>query len=280
VTLWLTDSVSIMQDTINIECRYRRTDSLYNYEWYVDTIRTVWRAPKLTERARAAQERERRNRKLELKSNARKGFELFDTLAIYALSPLSKVEKDSIRLLEKADTLFLPVSFSIRQTEMKVQLIARMEEGKEYELEADSGALTDIYGVANRKQRFKLQVKTKEDYSTLRVRVTPYDAHIRVQLLNNKDKILQEQPATAEGAFFRHLKPDGYYLRMYIDRNGDNKWTPGSWEDKRQPETVYYYPEKVQTKANWDFEEEWDYTAKPRLESKPKELINAGGKKK
>lgn len=279
-TIWLVDSLSITQDTIIIEARYRRTDSLYNYEWFTDTLRAIWRAPRLTERARAAQERERRNRKLEIKSNARKGFELFDTLAITAPSPISRVEKDSIRLYVKADTTLHPVAFQIQQTEMKVQLITRLEEGKEYELVADSGALTDIYGVANRNQRFQLQMKTNEDYSTLRVRVKPFDAKVRVQLLNNKDKVLQEQPATAEGAYFRHLKPDGYYLRLYIDKNGDNKWTPGSWEDKRQPEEVYYYPEKVQTKANWDFEEEWDYTATPRLTSKPKELINAGGTKK
>mgnify|MGYP002622080009 CR=1 FL=1 len=279
-TIWLVDSLSITQDTIIIEARYRRTDSLYNYEWFADTLRAVWRAPRLTERARAAQERERRNRKLEIKSNAKKGFELFDTLAITTPSPLSRVERDSIRLYVKADSMLRPVEFSIRQAEMKVQLITRLEEGKEYELEADSGALTDIYGVANRNQRFKLQMKTSEDYSTLRVRVKPYDAQVRVQLLNNKDKVLQEQPATEDGALFRHLKPDGYYLRMYIDANGDNQWTPGSWEDKRQPEKVYYYPEKVQTKANWDFEEDWDYTVTPRLESKPKELIDAGGKKK
>lgn len=280
VTLWFTDSAAIGQDTLVFEARYRRTDSLYNMEWCTDTLRAVWRAPRLTDRAKAAQERQNRNRKLELKSNARKGFELYDTLAISSPTPIGEVAADSLHLFERKDTLYLPVPFTLVSSDMRVQMVAKLEQGKNYELRVDSAAFHDIYGVANHAQKFTLQMKTLEDYSTLRVRVIPYSAHIRVQLLNSKDKVLREQPATPEGAFFPNLKPDSYYLRLYIDANNDGKWTTGSWDEHRQPEVVYYYPGKVQTKANWDFEEEWDYTAKPQLESKPKELINAGKKKK
>lgn len=280
VTIWLTDSQAICQDTITLEVRYRRTDSLYKYEWFTDTMQAVWRAPKISDRAKAAQDKQNRNRKLEIKSNARKGFELYDTLSITSPSPLREVQADSMHLFERIDTVYKPVSFTLLTTDMRVQLAAKLEQGKSYELRVDSGAMTDVYGVANLAQKYTLQMKTPEDYSTLRVRVVPYDAHIRVQLLNNKDKVLREQPAKSDGAFFRHLKPDTYYLRLYIDLNGDGQWTTGSWEFHRQPEPVYYYPGKIQTKANWDFEEEWDYTAKPQLESKPKELINVGGKKK
>ena len=280
VTLWLTDSQAISIDTLALEVHYRRTDSLYNLEWYTDTLRAVWRAPKLNDRARAAQERQNRNRKLEIKSNAKKGFELYDTLSVSSATPLLDVHADSLHLFERKDTVYKPVPFQILSTDMRVQLVAKLEQGKSYELRVDSGAMKDVYGIANHAQKFSLQMKTPEDYSTLRVRVVPYSAHIRVQLLNNKDKVLREQPAKTDGAFFKHLKPDSYYLRLYIDSNGDGEWTTGSWQDHRQPEPVYYYPGKIQTKANWDFEEEWDYTAKPQLESKPKELINVGAKKK
>jgi len=92
--------------------------------------------------------------------------------------------------------------------------------------------------------------------------------------------VLRELPAAEEGALFEYLKPDGYYVRMYIDHNGDGRWTTGSWAEKRQPEPVYYFPEKIQTKSNWDFEEEWDYTVRPQTQTKPKELIKASSKKK
>ena len=89
----------------------------------------------------------------------------------------------------------------------------------------------------------------------------PFDPRIRIQVMNAKEQVLQEKSAEPDGALFRHLKPDTYYLRMYIDLNGDGQWTTGSWDDKRQPEKVYNYPGKVQTKSNWDFEEEWNYEA-------------------
>jgi hypothetical protein len=87
-------------------------------------------------------------------------------------------------------------------------------------------------------------------------------------------------PADENGTLFSFLKPEEYYLRMYIDANNDQQWTTGSWEEKRQPEQVYYFPSKIQTKSNWDFEEEWDYTAVDQLKAKPAELIKAAPKKK
>ena len=64
-------------------------------------------------------------------------------------------------------------------------------------------------------------------------------------------------------------------MRLYLDLNGDGQWTTGSWEQKRQPEPVYYFPQKIQTKSNWDFDEEWDYKSVEQTQSKPKELLKA-----
>ena len=37
---------------------------------------------------------------------------------------------------------------------------------------------------------------------------------------------------------------------------------------------------EIQTKSNWDFEEEWDYTATEQTKAKPKELIKASSNDK
>lgn len=280
-TLWLTDSAAMKIDTLYLEARYRRTDSLYHLEWATDTIRAVWRAPRLSAKAKEAQERQRRNRKLELKSNARQAFELYDTLTVTCSTPLSEVIRDSIHLFHRVDSVLTPVPFELRSSAMSFSVIASLTPGERYELNIDSAALHDVYGVANLFAGYKLQLKTPEDYSTLRVRITPYVPQARIQVLNNKDEVLRELPADPAGAFFEYLKADSYYLRLYMDEDGDGKWTTGSWEEKRQPEAVYYFSEKIQTKSNWDFEEEWDYLSTPQLEAKPIELIKASaGKKK
>lgn len=283
VSLWLIDSVAIAQDTIYLQTTYRRTDSLYHLEWYTDTIKAIWRAPRLTEKAKQALDKQNRNRKLELKSNARKGFEIYDTLCITSTTPLASIQRDAIHLVQRIDTIRKPIAFTIEPYDtlpMAIRLIARLEQGMQYELQLDSASLYDIYGITHDKQTFALQLKTIEDYSTLRVKLQPFVPQARIQLLDAKDKVVRELPAEQQGALFQFIKPETYYLRMYIDANNDQQWTTGSWEEKRQPEQVYYFPSKIQTKSNWDFEEEWDYTAVPQTESKPKELIQVSPKKK
>jgi hypothetical protein len=92
-------------------------------------------------------------------------------------------------------------------------------------------------------------------------------------LLSNQDKVIKEVPASPDGVLFEFLEPKVYYLRMYLDLNGDGKWTTGDWTTRRQPEPVFYFPARLTLRANWDFEEVFDYTATPQLDSKPQEII-------
>lgn len=285
ITVWLMDSMSILQDSLFFETRYRRTDSLYRLEWNMDTVRAIWRAPRMSAKAKEAQERKDRNRRLELKSNARKDFDIYDTLWLASSTPLASIEKDSIHLFERIDTILKPHAFEIAEHDsfpMKIAFLSNLEPNKKYELKVDSAALYDIYGVTHIAGSFPLQLKALTDYSTLRVKLSPSYQHMRIQVLNNKDEVVRELPASEEGALFEYLKPDTYYLRCYEDKDNNGKWTTGSWAEKRQPEPVYYFPEKIQTKSNWDFEEEWDYTAVEQTTAKPKELIKvySNGKKK
>lgn len=283
VTVWLTDSLAIDQDSMYIEARYRRTDSLYRLEWTTDTLRAMWRRPRLSAKALKLQNYRNKHRKLELQSNASKAFEIYDTLYVASASPLATIEPDSIHLFQCVDTILKPMSFSIEPYDtlpMRFRLIASLKAGKKYELHMDSAGLHDVYGVPNKAEKFAFQVKTLEDYATLKVKLNPFLPNARIQIINGRDDVVRELPALPEGTTFRFLKADNYYLRMYVDSNGDERWTTGSWEEHRQPETVYYYPNMIQTKSNWDFEEEWDYTAVPQTQAKPIELIRASAAKK
>ena len=282
LTLWLTDSTSILQDSLFLEIRYRRTDSVYHLEWAMDTLRAIWRAPRISAKMQQVLLKRQQNRKADLRSNARTGFEIYDTLKIVSTTPLREFIADSMHLYERVDTILKPMAFKIAPTDtlpMQVCFLANLKPGKKYELHLDSAAIHDVYGAPNKVEKYTLQLKTPEDYSTLRVKLNPYLANARIQLLNARDEVVRELPANPSGAFFRYLKPDVYYLRLYLDINGDERWTTGSWDDRRQPEPIYYFPAKLQTKPNWDFEEEWDYLAVPQIKAKPAELIKASSKK-
>ncbi len=270
---WLTDSLAIRQDSIFLEMTYLKSDSLYNLVPETDTISAIYRAPRMTQKAKEAQEKKARERKLDLKSNAKDKFEVYDTLSVVAAFPIDSIYTDSIRLYEKQDTLLIDKPFTLRQKDvMSFQIIAPLQQGKQYELHLDSAAVRDIYGVASDKKKFTLRLKTAEDYSTLLIRLPNYDPRIRLQLLSEKDQPVRELPAREEGTKFEYLTPKTYYLRLYFDLNGDGRWTTGDWITKRQPEPVYYFPAKLTLRANWDFEERFDYLARPQLEAKPREL--------
>ena len=270
---WLTDSLAIRQDSIFLEMTYLKSDSLYNLVPQTDTISAIYRAPRMTQKAKEAQEKKARERKLDLKSNAKDKFEVYDTLSVISAFPIDSIYTDSIRLYEKQDTLLIDKPFTLRQKDvMSFQIIAPLQQGKQYELHLDSAAVRDIYGVASDKKKFTLRLKTAEDYSTLLIRLPNYDPRIRLQLLSEKDQPVRELPAREEGTKFEYLTPKTYYLRLYFDLNGDGRWTTGDWITKRQPEPVYYFPAKLTLRANWDFEERFDYLARPQLEAKPREL--------
>ncbi len=281
---WLRDSVAIGQDSIYLLMTYQKSDSLYNLVPQTDTIPVIYRAPRLTAKAKAALDTKNRERVLTLKSNAKNDFELYDTLRIYSEWPIDSVWKDSLHLVEKIDTLYKPCAFSLQPLDsarMGYAVVAKLEQGKSYELHLDSAAMCDIYGKVNHAATFSLKMKTAEDYATLLVKLVDYDPAIRLQLLNDKDQVVRELPAAPDGTKFEFLAPKTYYLRLYFDLNQDGKWTTGDWATKRQPEPVYYFPQKLTLRANWDFEEIFNYRTVPQLDAKPRELRkDAGATKK
>lgn len=276
LTYWLTDSVAISQDSIYMQMTYLVSDSLYNLVQQTDTILVVYRRPRMSQKAREAQERKKRERKLELKTNASSKFEIYDTLRIYSAFPLDSVHTEMIHLAHKVDTVLTPVPIRIMEKDsirMQTCVIAKLEPAESYVLEIDSAACRDIYGICNDAVKANIKLKSADEYANILVRMAQYDPRARIQLLSEKDVVLRELPALPDGTKFEYLAPTTYYLRLYLDLNGDGHWTTGDWLTRRQPEPVYYFPKKLKLRANWDFEETFDHLAVPQVDSKPAALL-------
>ena len=72
---------------------------------------------------------------------------------------------------------------------------------------------------------------------------------------------------------FYYVNPGSYYLSAFNDRNGNNVWDTGLYDEQRQAEEVYYYPDEVECKEKWDLTKTWNVLAKPLYEQKPSALI-------
>ena len=285
IVVWLTDSAVIMQDTIAFYMTYMMSDSVYDLVPQTDTVYAVYRAPRLSDKAKAEIEKKKAQEKsvLKLKHNASASFEIYDSLRVTSPTPIKSFEAEMIHLELKVDTIFKPIKIQpimADSSHMEVVIPFTVEPEKEYRLRIDSAAFTDVYNVCNEELTSNLKVRSLEEYSTLIVKMENIDYRARIQLLNEKDKVIRELPVSDQGARFEYLAPTSYYMRLYIDLNGDGHWTTGDWLKHRQPEPVYYFPSKMTLRANWDFEETFDINAKPLLEQKPSELRSAADSKK
>ena len=73
-------------------------------------------------------------------------------------------------------------------------------------------------------------------------------------------------------ARFQDLPPGDVYARLVIDDNNDGMWTTGNYEEKRQPEEVFYYPGNFVIRAFSDHSESWDIRSTPVIKQKPLEI--------
>jgi hypothetical protein len=124
-------------------------------------------------------------------------------------------------------------------------------------------------------------VKTDDDFSTLTISVSGTDADscIVVQLLNSQDKPVKQQLAVNGSVTFQYITPGKYYLRAFVDLNGNGQWDTGDYDEDRQAEAVYYHNEAIDCKAKWDNKREWNLTAMPRFKQKPGAITKQKGDK-
>ena len=274
---WLLDSADIAQDSLEMEITYAWSDSLYNLVDKTDTVTIVYHESRMTEKARRKKEAADRVRPLGVMSNASSRFQVYDTLRIDFDCPARSLCDTMIHLTTKHDSTEVPVPIRgiqpIDSAHLHYHVLASLVPGESYTLLVDSAAAYDVYGHCCKSCSFPLTLRRKEDYATLKVNMTHFDKRAVIQLLSDKDTPIRSLRAQENGVLFDHLDPATRYLRLYIDQNGDGKWTTGDWLTHRQPEPVYYFPSKLNLKANWDFEESFDHEAMDQLDAKPEELI-------
>ena len=304
ITYWIKDSALINQDTLRMQMQYWSTDTTGQLRMKQDTIEVLSKTPyakRLKEKQKKAEEWKKAQDK------AQKKGEPFETIMrpealkvevkvnnsiapdenvrIELPTPLQSLDSTKVHLYSKRDTLWYEARYRLRVREggyslapvgtnllhkRWLELQAEWKPGVEYSFELDSLALTDIYGTTSGKIKQGFKVREDKEFATLAVSLTALtDSNVVVQLLNGQDAVVKQTRALAGTANFYYLQPATYYLRLFVDRNGNGRWDTGDFYRGEEPETVYYFPEEIECKANWDATRTWNPTAKPLNEQKP-----------
>ncbi|MDE7118948.1 MAG: hypothetical protein K2O61_09980, partial [Bacteroidaceae bacterium] len=90
--------------------------------------------------------------------------------------------------------------------------------------------------------------------------------------MDGSDKVVKTLKAQDGRADFYFITPGTYYLRMFEDENGNGVWDTGDYDLQLQPEQVYYYPESLTLKAQWEISQTWNPTAIPLPQQKPSKI--------
>lgn len=286
ICYWVKDSLVYQMDTLAIQVDYLYTDTL---DQLVPKTDTLYLANKLTreqrdklkkqEEEKKEKERKKREKKgeapkpeptlfLKMNVDAPSAFDINRNVVLSFDEPLARIDTSSIHVSVKEDTLWVEKPFILVADSViprRYEILADWQPDREYQLKIDSTAITGLYGLHTDKVDQSFKVKKLDEYGTLFFNIRGVNQPAIVELLDAAGKVIRQQRVTSEGtADFYYLAPNTkYYVRMFMDRNGNGKWDTGNVEKRMQPEEVYYLPKSWEMKANFDFEETWDIHSTP-----------------
>ena len=294
IRYWIKDTLLCERDTLTFQMDYLATDTLGKLVPRTDTLRMMNKINKerrmaMAEDARKKEEKERKRREkrgdtvkaepkfFAMTVDAPSSLDINKNITIKFEEPVESVDTSAIHVAMMVDSVWQDIPFIFMADSMahrQYQILANWQPGLEYQLRIDSLAIKGIYGLYTNKVENKLKVKTLEEYGTLYLNIVGAGPHAIVQLLNSSDAVVRQQPVSDKNTCdFYFLQPGTkYYIRLFNDDNNNGIWDTGSYEEKRQPEEVFYFPKVWEMKANFEFEETWDIRAIPLDKQKLDEI--------
>ena len=304
LSYWLRDTVLINRDTLTFSMEYLTTDSLGQLVSKTDTIEALAKTPyakRLKNRQKEFEDWQKEQEKkkkqeepydsiypvkpLDPKYYVSSSMDPSRTIVIEMPTPLSRLDTAAIHLYSMIDSLWYRAPFEFHQRDSMLrqyELVADWHLDTEYSFEVDSAAFTDIYGLVSKPYKQGIKVRSLDDYATLLLQLSGFqEKNLVVQLMDKNENAVQEVRMEDDGsAQFFYVTPGVYYVRAFVDQNGNGLWDTGNYDADLQPEDVYYYPKEIEAKAKWDLTKQWNLTERPRNHQKPGNLRKSQGQNK
>ncbi|MBQ6432963.1 MAG: Ig-like domain-containing protein [Bacteroidaceae bacterium] len=306
VTYWIPDTTLAYQDTLTMVFSYLDTDTLHQLVWKSDTLDFVpktTREKQLKELAKKNEEWEKEQKKKRKKDPLLPPEEnpnLITWLTIeckpagsldpnqvptFTFSePIAPIDTSAVHFKIKVDSLWEDAPFRFEPVEgspRRYQLFAEWDLEQQYSFEIDSAAVRGLLGHTNKPFKQDFRIPKEDTYGALFIECIGADSTAIVQLMNSSDKPVRTERANARGrADFFYLKPGDYYLRCFIDSNGDGIWTTGDFDSGTAPEETFYFPQPLTVKAQWEIDQQWDIRGIETYKQKPAKLTKQKADKK
>ena len=288
-TYWLKDKDLISKDSIRFSLDYIKTDSLLKEHSVTDTL-TLFKPKTKAEKSKTKQE----PNPFKLEFTGAKGIYAGtpeDSLILHASLPIAELKSTHIRLEETRDSIYKPINFTLKQDStdaLNYNILFKRNYGASYRVRIDSAVVNSIYGHTSDSVAFTQSISKESELGHLQLSISGIQHRSFVQLLDKGNKVLMTREAllpqdTTKKAdsvqkeqnlivTFSDLKPDEYFVRLYIDSNYDGVWTTGDYP-AREPEPMYCSPAKYPIKKSFTTAESWAPLSTPLEAQKPQELM-------
>lgn len=228
-----------------------------------DTL--VMRLISLTRMLENKSEKSRREFKLNIATNLSPAFNLNDSIRIYFSHPIANAETEKIILYEDSATR---INYSLSFTDSlkrKMFIAVSWKENKNYKLEIPPGVFTDTFGLKNDTVQINFHTRSLNEYGSLKInlKIPENKPPLILQLMDDKENVFRQSVLQKDTTLnYEYLLPAIYRLKIIVDENNNGKWDAGNYLKHIQPERVFYNPTKVNVRANWDIETDWNISDK------------------
>jgi hypothetical protein len=268
LTYWLTRPEAYNRDTMNVVLYYNniKDGTLFTV---ADTTMFRFSDPKKPKRHKRDEDEEAQKPVVEylnIAFNASQGkmFELDQKFEIQSAYPLQSADSKYISFYYYKDTLEVPEPFTLvidSLNKRKAYLQFKVNENTKYGFCAYPGAFTSIYKTTNDTTQTQFTSREMNFYGILNLTLNKVKQPLIVQLMDGENVLYQKLCTKSDKLIFPMLQPKAYTLKVIIDRNGNGKWDGADFLAKQQPEEVFFYPEPVNIRSDWDVDVEWDVPA-------------------
>lgn len=198
--------------------------------------------------------------RLKITTNIHGGFDYHQPVVFSFAEPVLKynlnkilftLNSDSVKF--KADTGGLPLNLAINPAKTLLS-------DSTYKLIILPGAFTDMFGSTNDTIKYKFGVLEPSYFGSLKLSVVlSMQGNFILELLNDKNAVCKYYRISgSQTIFFDALQPGTYRVRLINDANNNGVWDAGDFLKSVQPEKVYYYPQSIAIRSNWDLVQSWE----------------------
>ena len=214
-------------------------------------------------------------------TNAGTNHHFFKDLMINFETPLVYTNFENALLIEDSLTIAPKYSFT-DSLKRHLKIEYQWKEATNYKFIIPQEALRDLFDIPNDSINLNFTTTSVDTYGNIALNIrfdSLFKAPMLIELVQGeleKEKIIRQYSIWNDTALLiQNISEGDYYLKAIEDLNNDKRWNSGHFGERKQPETVFYFPLPISVKTGWDIDDSWEikYTdrQKPQKPKKKKE---------